>query len=202
MKLRCLTDEEIEQGIKDAESKYGSDYPPGTGAALHQHNDCIRLAYTWLDAQKRTKKARTAKACNWVALKHIIENWAGRYVSSSDVLVAASLHPDIIGSYPLFNISKTFIHPSSFRRVGIGEANKHGSGKGSGKGVTSENMRLTYGKVEVVENGEFHRYSIPQGCISNVKMDRLRKLEEINISEFGTREFGDLFNDLEVGNEK
>lgn len=187
--IRYLSDKEIEQGIQDAESKYGSDYPPGTDAAFHQHHDCIRLAYTWLDAQKKTKSV-----CHQVDLKHIIENWAGRYVSSSDVLVAASLHPDIMGSYPRFNISKIFTHPSSFRRLGIGEANKHRSVKGDW--VTSGYVRLTYGKIEVVENGEFHTYRIPKDCIGNVKTERLRKLEEINIIEFGIHEFGDLFSEL------
>lgn len=47
-----------------------------------------------------------------LALKNIIEKWAGRYVSSSDVEVAASLHPDIKGSYPHFNINSRLTEPS------------------------------------------------------------------------------------------
>lgn len=51
----------------------------------HEYNDCIRIAYEWLDAQKKTKgTTRTG-----FALKHLIEQWGGRYVSTSDVCVAA-----------------------------------------------------------------------------------------------------------------
>jgi hypothetical protein len=56
------------------------------------------------------------------ALKHIIERWAGRYVSQSDVEVAAALHPGITGSYPNFNLSKRLVLPNDRRLVGIGEA--------------------------------------------------------------------------------
>ncbi len=86
-----------------------------------EHNDCIRMAYEWLDAQVKTKTQR--KTFN--PIKHIIEKWSGRYVSQSDVEVAAWLHPDIIGTYPNFNISSRLTFPSVFRLSGIGEAGKH-----------------------------------------------------------------------------
>ncbi|MBD8649472.1 hypothetical protein IFT66_00090 [Rhizobium sp. CFBP 13726] len=84
----------------------------------HEHDDRIRIAYEWLDAQTKTK-GPTAK--RW-ALKHVIENWAGRYVSQSDVEVAAHMHPEITGSYPKYNISARLIRPSSSRLTGIAEA--------------------------------------------------------------------------------
>ena len=85
---------------------------------LHEHNDCIRIAYEWLDAQVKTKRVnRKARA-----LKHIIERWAGRYVSTHDVDVAAELHPDIHGIYPYFNISSRLIRPAKRRLNGISEA--------------------------------------------------------------------------------
>lgn len=85
---------------------------------LHEHDDCIRMAYEWLDAQKTratlSKKSRP--------LKHIIEKWAGRYISQSDVEVAAAMHPRIQGKYPDFNLSARLILPSDQRLEGIGEA--------------------------------------------------------------------------------
>lgn len=41
-----LTDEEIEYG--KANVKYSL-----KEGGLHEHNDCIRMAYEWLDAQKK-----------------------------------------------------------------------------------------------------------------------------------------------------
>lgn len=89
---------------------------------LHEHDDCIRMAYEWLDAQNTiatpNKKYR--------ALKHIIEKWAGRYVSQSDVEVAAFMHPRISGKYPNFNLSARLVLPSDRRLEGIGEAMTQG----------------------------------------------------------------------------
>lgn len=88
----------------------------------HEHNDCIRMAYEWLDAQPKLEKPNTRRT--W-ALKHLIEKWAGRYVSTTDVDVAAELHPDITGKYPHFNLSSRLIWPNERRLSGIGEAGKH-----------------------------------------------------------------------------
>lgn len=108
-----LTDKEITNGINNTEYT--------TGEPLHQSNDCIRIAYEWLDAQKKIK----SKVSHRYALKHIIENWGGRYVSSSDVEVAANLHPDIKGSYPFYNISSMLTDPSIDRLTNIKEAMIH-----------------------------------------------------------------------------
>lgn len=108
-----LSDEEIEKAKK--ETKYSLNEPH------HEHNDCIRMAYEWLDAQAKTKNPTTKT----YALKHLIEKWAGRYVSTTDVDVAAFMHPDIKGTYPHFNISARLTEPSTLRLKGISESFKH-----------------------------------------------------------------------------
>jgi len=108
-----LTDEQIEEAKKW--TKYNS------AEQLHQHNDCIRIAYEWLDAQDTI----TSKQPHAFALKHLIEKWGGRYVSQSDVEVAAYMHPRIRGSYPRYNISARLTLPADDRLDGIGEAHTH-----------------------------------------------------------------------------
>lgn len=110
-----LSDKEIE--IAKSGTKYSSKPP------LHQHNDCIRIAYEWLDAQ--AKIGSPTKAAN--PLKHLIERWAGRYVSTNDVEVAACLHPDISGNYPHYNISARLTEPSTDRLSNISESGKQAS---------------------------------------------------------------------------
>lgn len=105
-----ISDAQIDAAKKNIRCR--SDLP------LHEHNDCIRFAYQWLDAQTKTKTC-TSKT---YPLKHVIEKWAGRYVSTSDVEVAASLHPDIVGNYPHFNISARLTEPSTDRLKGLSEA--------------------------------------------------------------------------------
>ena len=108
-----LTDEQIEEAKKRV--LYG------LGEAHHEHNDCVRIAYEWLDAQD-TILSKQPRA---FALKHLIEKWGGRYVSQSDVEVAAYLHPRIRGSYPYYNISSRLTLPAEDRLDGIGEAFTH-----------------------------------------------------------------------------
>lgn len=86
--------------------------------AHHEHNDCIRIAYEWLDAQKKTKQPRK----DFSAIKHLIERWAGRYVSESDVEIAAYMHPMISGIYPFYNISSRLVEPSLSRLDNIEQA--------------------------------------------------------------------------------
>ncbi len=86
-----------------------------------QHNDCIRIAYEWLDAQKNIK----SKIKMEYPLKHMIENWAGRYVSITDVDIAAYLHKGIEGEYPYYNISSRLTEPFKGRLEKIGEAFQH-----------------------------------------------------------------------------
>lgn len=87
---------------------------------FHQHVDCILIAGEWLEAQKPTKGATR---CQY-ALKHMIESWADRYVSSDDVAVAAKIL-GIKGEYPRFHFDGRLIYPSNDRLIGIGEAGKH-----------------------------------------------------------------------------
>jgi len=109
-----ITDKEIDSAKLTTEYKLDSQH--------HEHNDCIRIAYEWLDAQKKIKnKSNKARA-----LKHVIEKWGGRYISTSDVCVAAELHPDIHGVYPFFNISSRLTEPSIKRLNDISEAMQHG----------------------------------------------------------------------------
>ncbi|WP_341936258.1 hypothetical protein [Marinimicrobium sp. C2-29] len=111
--MNSLTDEEIEA------AKSSTDY--NLDAQLHEHNDCIRIAYEWLDAQKKIKTIPKFG----VTSKHLIESWAGRYISQSDVSVAAELHPEVFGKYPRFNISKMLVEPSTSRLEDIAESFKH-----------------------------------------------------------------------------
>jgi len=103
-----LTDSVIDNAIKlkKADSSYDSSYD-----GHHEHNDCIRMAYEWLDAQKKIK----GKIQLIHPIKHLVEQWSGRYVSTSDVIIAASLHPSIHGKYPQFNISSRLTLPSDSR---------------------------------------------------------------------------------------
>jgi hypothetical protein len=85
---------------------------------LHEHDDCIRIAYEWLDAQVKRKSPYQGPR----QLKHIIQKWGGRYVSQSDVEVAAELHPEIRGQYPRYNISGRLVRPSTRRLANIPQA--------------------------------------------------------------------------------
>jgi hypothetical protein len=89
-----------------------------TKDVLHEHDDCIRIAYEWLDAQTITKGI--GKRIR--PLKHIIARWGRRYVSQSDVEVAAELHPRIRGAYPYFNIGYRLVLPSESRLADISQA--------------------------------------------------------------------------------
>jgi hypothetical protein len=110
----------------------------GNKEALHEHDDCVRIAYEWLDAQTTTKGInRLARP-----LKHMVEKWGGRYVSQSDVEVAAELHPKIRGTYPYFNISARLIQPSDVRLANIGEA------KTQDYKLSERTAKETYAKTE------------------------------------------------------
>ena len=85
---------------------------------FHEHDDSVWIVYQWLDAQIKTKHPFR----KFRALKHIIENWGRRYVSQSDVEVAALMHPDIRGVYPRYNISAKLTRPSDRRLDGIATA--------------------------------------------------------------------------------
>lgn len=117
-----LSDAEIDQGKRNTSYSLKREEP------FHEHNDCIRIAYEWLDAQRKTKGISRKPR----ALKHIIEQWGGRYVSTSDVDVAATLHPDIDGTYPFFNISARLIRPNKRRLKSVGQAFTQGYTESNG----------------------------------------------------------------------
>jgi len=103
-----------EKDIAKAKSQTKYTYP---GDILHEHPDCIRIAYEWLDAQLKTKNP----TYKMISLKHIIEKWGGRYVSRNDVEVAATLL-GLNGSYPRYQISAKLTRPSDNRLKLIKEA--------------------------------------------------------------------------------
>lgn len=109
-----ITDAQIEAAKKQIKYLSPSD-------VVHEHNDCIRFAYEWLDAQTKIK-GRIGRPR---PIKHLVERWAERYVSQSDVEVAALMHPDIRGTYPFFNISVRLTEPSKARLLGMAEAGSH-----------------------------------------------------------------------------
>ena len=85
---------------------------------ITEHHDCVRIAYQWLDAQTPTRTPLR----HIYPLKHLIEQWGGRYVSEYDVRVAAYLHPNVRGDYPAYTISSRLTEPSIRRLEGIGQA--------------------------------------------------------------------------------
>lgn len=104
-----ITKEQIEKAKQEVILK---------GSGHHEHDDCIRIAYEWLDAQKKTKNPRNVSH----GLKYLIERWSGRYVSESDVEIAAHLHPEITGRHPFYNISSRLTEPSVDRLKNIAQA--------------------------------------------------------------------------------
>lgn len=111
MSSHKITDSEIEKA--KSKTQYSLiEYP------LHEHNDCIKICYEWLDVQKTTKNTQS----NTFPIKHYIERWAGRYVSQFDVDVALTLHKKYRGNYWKFNMSKMLIFPTITRLKKIGEA--------------------------------------------------------------------------------
>lgn len=102
-----------------------------TETIYHEHPDCIRIAYQWLDAQQITlRRVRYA-----FPLKHIIESWAERYVSQADVEVAATMHPFIKGEYPYYFISSNLTEPDASRLKDISEALTQDNYRSSGSEV-------------------------------------------------------------------
>lgn len=123
-----ISDKEIEA------AKHRTQYFLKGSEQSHEHPDCIRIAYEWFDAQQKIKKPNKKKFP--FILKHYVEAWSGRYISSSDVCVAAELHPEIHGKYPFFNISSRLVEPSLERLANIGEA------------MTQENYRKSHRREE------------------------------------------------------
>ncbi|MCP2223402.1 MULTISPECIES: hypothetical protein [Bradyrhizobium] len=103
-----------------------------------EHDDCVRIAYQWLDAQILTKRMLSRS----YPLKNIIEIWGGRHIEASDVEVAAELHPKIRGKYPHFNFSARLTFPSGRRLANIAEA------RTQDYHLTTHHIVETYGRIE------------------------------------------------------
>ena len=101
--------------IREARSQTYYTVPDGKPTKC---DDCVRLAFEWLDAQARTKSPNT----RYWSLKHLVEDWSGMHISRTDVEVAAHLH-GLIGLYPNYNIHTKWVEPSLKRLEGIARAN-------------------------------------------------------------------------------
>ena len=102
--------------IKNAKEKTSYILPP-----THSGEQQVLMAYQWFDAQNKIKN-ENKKLFDY---KHTIEQWCGSYISTSDVEVAATLHPDVFGSYGSYNISSRLVKPNDSRLLDIPEAFMH-----------------------------------------------------------------------------
>lgn len=67
--------------------------------ADHLHPFGIWLAWHYFDAAEKTKLKISR-----VDLERTVSDWAGRSVTSDDLIVAAFLHPEVVGNYPVINV--------------------------------------------------------------------------------------------------
>lgn len=86
---------------------------------IHRRYDNVRIAYEFLDAQNFIWSKSPLK--NRIALKVLIDIWAGSNVTASDIEVAAHMHESIVGDAEPFNISEEVIWPYSDRLNNIKE---------------------------------------------------------------------------------
>lgn len=108
-----LSDETI--ALAKARANYAGFVP------VHQNNDCIRIAYAWLDAQIKTAVPSEVP----MSQRGLIRSWGGALVMYGDIIVAAEMHPDIHGIYPSLNLSSELTLPDPVRLVNIAGANEH-----------------------------------------------------------------------------
>ena len=109
-----LTKERIQQA---KESIRYTEYSPH-----HEHDDCVRIAYEFLSAQPvLSQPPPRHKRGLFYSLKSIIEHWAGRYVSTDDVKLAARIL-GLKGEYPFYNIPIAKTRPLTSRLTNIKEA--------------------------------------------------------------------------------
>ena len=113
-----ITDEHIEAMKAGFEYSLSKGYPYNKKPykPTHGSNNRIKIAYAWLDAQKKIKNINKRL---YFPVKHMVEGWCGDYVSRDDVEIAAALHPEIKGVYPDFNISQMLTLPSKSRLSNI-----------------------------------------------------------------------------------
>lgn len=101
-----VTDEQVARELEDVRP-----------AGPNPHRS-VRIAMEWLAAQM----PKVSGASQELPLKHIIENWAGSYVSTTHVKIAARLL-HIPGEYPLFHLQSNWVFPNIDRLVPYGSDN-------------------------------------------------------------------------------
>lgn len=79
----------------------------------------IEIAFQWLDAQKYKTKLTPR-----YDLGEKMEAWSGTYIPDFSIFVAAYIHTDIDGEYPLLNLGVNSIIPRQHRLEKIEEINK------------------------------------------------------------------------------
>ena len=81
-------------------------------------NRSVRICMEWLAAQT----PKVSAASQELPLKHVIEKWAGSYVSTTHVKVAAELL-HIPGDYPLYHLQSNWVWPDIARLAPYGSDN-------------------------------------------------------------------------------
>jgi hypothetical protein len=71
----------------------------------------VLAAYEWLDAQQ----VRSTIRATYRPLCELISEWSGCEVTVGHIEQAASMHPQVEGSYPFYNISAWLIEPCRSR---------------------------------------------------------------------------------------
>lgn len=109
-----LTKEHIQKSKEGMKNIYNETY--------YEHDDCVRIAYEFLSAQPVLSQAPPRhKRGLFYSLKSMIEHWAGRYVSTDDVKLAAKIL-GLKGTYPFYNIPIAKTRPLKSRLTNIKEA--------------------------------------------------------------------------------
>ena len=114
---KSLSDDRIREAVKEYFSHHRGE------ENLTKDFNKVRMAYSWLDAQRRAKGLTQT----YLPLKHMIEAWANFYIPAQAVCIAVNLHPDFFGKkYPHFNLKKDrIIRPDRKRLEGIPGVGSH-----------------------------------------------------------------------------
>lgn len=105
---RVVTDEQVAERLVDVR-------PAG-----HNPHRSVRISMEWLAAQT----PKVSAASQELPLKHVIEKWAGSYVSTTHVKIAAELL-HIPGDYPLYHLQSNWVWPDIARLARYGSDNHY-----------------------------------------------------------------------------
>lgn len=114
-RLTMLTGEQIAAAKRQVRYRYPDDI-------LHEHDDCIRMCYEWLSAQRHTTSSHGRGVAGF---RSLIMHWAGSYVSKDDVDVALVMLPRLIVTMHDSNLSRKLVLPKDSRLEGIGQVMRH-----------------------------------------------------------------------------